>query len=201
MNIRYKTLEHGVKDESPFIGARLSAISCSIKCKGCKVRKLLKLPTITKTAEEIVAEIISYPENEGLILSQLEWSEQIDEMLEIIGVASAHGLKIMIHTGLDLLPFYDKIGKTAYKHSPKLQDAYSAWVFDGMFSTIGAILLDYKTPDGYFLKFGAYDKNSLSKYNSDGELVENSMFGVKLQSANQYVVHVLGENNDSEHKN
>lgn len=201
MDIRYKTLEHGIEGEAPFIGAKITAISCPIKCKGCKTRKLLKLPTQTNTSWNIISEIISHPENRGIIFSGLEWSEQADELLELVGVASQHGLEIMIHTGLEMIPFFDKLGAKLYKYDAKLSGEYSAWVFDGMFSTIGAVTLDYKTPKGYFLKYGKYDNGLLSKFDTEEEILANTPFGVKLQSSNQKVVHVKGDEDDTEHQN
>lgn len=204
MEIRYKTLEHGVEGEAPFIGARISAIGCKQKCKGCPIRKtLLKMPTFKKNVTEIISDIQSDPRNEGIILSHLEWSEQVDELLAIVETASSAGLQIMIHTGLDVIPFYERIGEHLYKSKVakgELSENYTRWFFDGMFSTIGSSVLDYKTPNGYFLKFGAYDRGLLSNFDSPEAADSKEVYGVKLTSKNQNVVHIVGDEGiDNEH--
>ena len=71
MNIHYKYFEHEVKDIAPFVGAMIGATDCKLKCKGCSDKSLKLLPILTKTGEEVIAEIKSNPNNKGIIFGRL----------------------------------------------------------------------------------------------------------------------------------
>ena len=99
MLIRHKQLIHERLEDAPFIGGLISSIGCEINCKGCFNQHLKRLPTVERTAEDIINEVKSNPFNCGLILGGLEWSEQYDEALELCKVARFNGMETMIYTG------------------------------------------------------------------------------------------------------
>ena len=193
MKIRIKQIEHERTEDAPFVGALVSSIGCKIGCKGCFNRHLKKLPTQEFEAEEIIEEILSNRLNEGIILGGLEWSEQTEELLEIVDKASKANLKIIIYTGKELLDFYDGIGREMYLKvtgNKEIEDSTEFGFFKGFFQTLGASALDYHTPNGYFLKCGGYDREKLHPTE------DYSKFGVNLVSTNQKLFEIRGEYND-----
>lgn len=182
MKIRYKTIEHERTEDAPFVGALISAIDCKFKCKGCFNRDIKKLPTLTKNAEEIIAEIKSNVFNEGIIFGGLEFSEQPLELLELCKLAAQAKLKIMIYTGCALEQFHARLGKACAKSLnypiPKDTD------IDLLHSWIGSQMLDYYIPDTYYIKCGQYDKDKL--------VPDKIQFGVTLASENQVIYEIKG---------
>jgi organic radical activating enzyme len=108
MKIRYKLLEHERFEDAPFVGCLISAINCHINCKGCFNQHLKEYPTLTKDAIEIIREIKNNPFNNGIVLAGLEWTEQPEEMQELIGIALDNGLKVMLYTGLSEQIFHER---------------------------------------------------------------------------------------------
>ena len=100
MIIKYKTIEHERYEDAPFIGALISSIDCHINCKNCFNQHLKELPTIEKSSQEIIDIIKANPFNQGIILAGLEWTEQPNEMRELINVALLNNLQVMLYTGL-----------------------------------------------------------------------------------------------------
>ena len=112
MIIRHKGLEHTVYGEAPFLGARLCAIGCSRGCKGCHNEHLKNnAEVIEETVESVVERVKRNPFNQGLILGGLEWTEQPEEMLELIRVAKDHGLEVMLYTHMGEEEFADRFGR------------------------------------------------------------------------------------------
>lgn len=107
--IRYKAIEHERMEDAPFIGALISAIDCHIGCKNCFNQHLKDRPTLLKTAEALIAEVRSNPFNEGLILAGLEWSEQPEELVELVAEALKSKLEVIVYTGLDLEVFLKRV--------------------------------------------------------------------------------------------
>ena len=182
MLIRYKRIEHENTSDAPFVSARISAIDCKFKCKGCFNQHLKKEPTLTATAEEIIAEIKSNPFNQGIILGGLEWSLQPLELVELVKVASQNGLQIMIYTGCDIKEFDKRIGiacadKVGYKEimdkPVKSEEDYLLLAY------IGGMVLDYYIPEDYYIKVGRYDREKLTS---------KSNFDVNLASENQFII-------------
>ncbi len=192
--IKYKTITHGVTDVAPFVGAVICAIDCKIKCKGCNTRSFKKLPTKKGLASDILLEITSHKENDGVILGGLEWSHQVTDMLTILELASEANLKIMIQTGLDILDFFQTIGVSRYEDAQKVKIDVTADNFDkAFFQTLGAVIVDFYTPNGYFLKCGKYDRENLAPE-------DYTAFGVHLASTNQkiYEIKESSDENKSE---
>lgn len=178
MKIRYKGIEHERKGDAPFVGALISAISCSFNCKGCFNKKLKREITMFATAEDLIDTVLSNPFNEGIILAGLEWTLQPLELLELCKVANQKGLKIMIYTGCDLEEFYKRIGKAVIRVT-------GADIPDDDVSVqtmVGRVTLDYFVSNTYYIKTGTYDKNEKDdNYYS---------LGIKLSSKNQMVYEI-----------
>lgn len=113
MMIRHKGIEHTVYGEAPFLAARICAIGCSRGCPGCHNEQLKNDDSLIRIQEvqEIVEEVRSNFFNEGLVLGGLEWTEQPEEMLELIRVAKDHGLKVMLYTHMGEEEFADRFGR------------------------------------------------------------------------------------------
>lgn len=182
--VEYKTITHGVTDVAPFVGAVICAVDCKLKCKGCNTRSFKKLPTKKTLAIDVFFEVASHKENEGIILGGLEWTHQIEDMLVLLELASELDLKIMVQTGLDVLDFFQTIGISRYEKTQNVKIDTTADNFDGaFFQTLGAIVIDYYTPKGYFLKCGKYDRENLAPE-------DYTAFGVHLASTNQKIYEI-----------
>lgn len=97
--INYKLIEHERVGDAPFIGALISACDCTFNCSNCFNQHIKKLKTITKSGEEIIAEIRSNVFNKGIIFAGLEWSLQPDECILLATEAKRHELLTMLYTG------------------------------------------------------------------------------------------------------
>jgi len=98
--IRYKGIYHDRLD-APFVGSLISAIGCHHDCPGCFHDNLKDGDYLVSTAEEIIKEIEDYKFSEGIILGGLEWTEQYDELLELLHCATISGLKVILYTHYD----------------------------------------------------------------------------------------------------
>ena len=108
LKIRYKTIENERYEDAPFVGALISSIDCHFKCKECFNQRVKELPTIEKTAAEIIKEVKLNVFNTGVILAGLEWSEQIEECYALIEEALNNKLKVMLYTGNSLEQIKEK---------------------------------------------------------------------------------------------
>ena len=99
MNINYKGLEHERTQDAPFVGALVSACDCKFDCTNCFNQKIKTLPTKTKDSVDIIKEITSNIFNKGIIFGGLEWTVQIDELLNLSKIAKQNGLLTMLFTG------------------------------------------------------------------------------------------------------
>lgn len=108
MLVRYKLIEHGVLGDAPFVGSRISGISCSNNCEGCCNQHLLYAPIKTAESYQVIDEVLEHPISAGVIFGGLEWSEQPEELLELVTLALQNGLEVMIYSHLDLIPFLRK---------------------------------------------------------------------------------------------
>ena len=100
--INYKTIEHERFEDAPFVGALISACDCKFNCKNCFNQKIKDLPVMSKSVDDIIAEIRSNIFNKGIILAGLEWSLQMDECIALATKAKANGLQTIIYTGADI---------------------------------------------------------------------------------------------------
>lgn len=100
--INYKTIEHERVEDAPFMGAVISACNCNYNCPNCFNQKLKELPTISKSVEDIIAEIKSNIFNKGIILAGLEWSIQMDECIALAKEAKINGLQTIVYTGANI---------------------------------------------------------------------------------------------------
>lgn len=101
--IKYKTIVHERIEDAPFVGALISACDCKFNCPDCFNQDVKKLPTITRSIEDIVTEITSDPFNHGVIFAGLEWTLQIEECIELAKECQKHNLQTMIYTGYGFL--------------------------------------------------------------------------------------------------
>lgn len=96
--MRHKGIEMGVLTDAPFIGARINAIDCCHNCPGCFNQHLHQEEIQHQPTREIISAIIDDVISEGIILGGLEWTEQKDDMLELIDAALAVELPVMLFT-------------------------------------------------------------------------------------------------------
>ncbi|HBH11504.1 MAG TPA: hypothetical protein DDX29_00035 [Clostridiales bacterium] len=97
--MRYKGILHNVLNDAPFIGAIIIAYNCHMSCKDCINEHLKKdVYTISNSTSEIIEQVKLNSLNEGIILSGLEWTEQPDDLVELVQAALADNLKVMVYT-------------------------------------------------------------------------------------------------------
>lgn len=109
MLIRFKKIDTEERtQDAPFMGALISSIGCNIGCKGCFNQHLKDMPTQEKESQAIIGEIKLNPFIQGIILGGLEWSEQPEEMMELVMVALKNSLQVMIYSGLKYEIFISK---------------------------------------------------------------------------------------------
>ncbi len=109
MDVRYKIIEDERVEDAPFVGALISGAYCHFNCRECFNQHLKNLPTCMTTSENLVHRVKKNPFNEGIILAGLEWSEQPEELIDIVKVAMAEQLKVMIYTGASLDLFLKRV--------------------------------------------------------------------------------------------
>jgi len=139
MEIRFKGVKQERMEDAPFIGAAISAIGCEHNCLNCFNQHLKEYPTLIMESQDLIDNIITNPINEGIILSGLEWTLQLNEMIDLLHTAKLHRLKTMLYTGSDIDDFMD------------------TWKYVCRFTSAHPLhdLLDY-------IKFGKYDEAQLS---------------------------------------
>ena len=93
------------------MGALIIAANCGNNCKDCFNQHLKNAPTYWHFAEDIIAEVLQNPFNNGIILGGLEWSEQPEEAIELIRCATASGLEVILYTGLPEHILFSRIPK------------------------------------------------------------------------------------------
>lgn len=131
MLVRYTAFEHNVCGEAPFVGARISGISCERNCPGCHNQHLLEEEVCELPDWNIIREVVENPFDEGIILGGLEWTEQPEEMEALVKRALFDGLQVMIYTSLDYSQFitrFPSLGGTnlLLKCGPYLEDFVSS---------------------------------------------------------------------------
>jgi len=86
-------------EDSPFIGALISAIDCKFKCNNCFNQDLKNLNTIENEPDQIIREVNKNSFNKGIIFGGLEWTLQKEELIELASKAKKNGLLTMLYTG------------------------------------------------------------------------------------------------------
>ena len=99
--INYKLIEHERCEDAPFVGALISACDCKFNCPNCFNQHIKSMPVISKSREDIIAEIKSNPFNQGIIFAGLEWTLQLRECISLAKLAKQEGLQTMLYTGND----------------------------------------------------------------------------------------------------
>lgn len=170
MKIRYKTIEHERTQDSPFIGAVISAIDCWENCANCFNQHLKSQETLEANVDEIITIVKSNPLNQGIILAGLEWTLQPDEMLALLYRAKRAGLKTMLYTDMTGNEFNRWLSleiRIRMPHDPAREPVHTNKYISAH--------LDY-------IKFGPYDETKKSE--------NYSSYGVNLASTNQYIMEV-----------
>ena len=173
MKIRYKVLEHERVEDSPFIGAVISAIDCWDNCPCCFNQHLMSLETMIADAAEIIAEVKSNPINEGIILAGLEWTLQPEEMFNLLYTARKAELKTMLYTSMTGNEFLRWFALEQKARSP----------FGSGFLTFQNGVSHYLN----YIKFGFYDETQKTE--------GYSSCNVSLASRNQYVREITQHEN------
>ena len=70
------------------------------------------METLEIESIEIVNMIKNNPFEKGIILGGLEWSNQPEELVELINLAKTNGLEVMVYTGLNEDEFYNVVNKS-----------------------------------------------------------------------------------------
>ncbi|MFW6377583.1 MAG: 4Fe-4S cluster-binding domain-containing protein [bacterium] len=97
--ITHKGIEHEIINDAPFVGAIITAPTCSKGCKNC-INEHLKYDGIyyNETADEIIEQVKNNKFNEGIILAGLEWTESESAMKILIFKALYNKLKVILYT-------------------------------------------------------------------------------------------------------
>lgn len=123
MKVRIKGIEFDRFEDAPFNGALLSSIDCHNNCKNCFNQSLKNLPNIEYESKELIEIIKENIFCEGVIFGGLEWTEQPEELKELVNLCILNNLKVIIYTGLTendfqkkyldlyILPIYIKFGR------------------------------------------------------------------------------------------
>lgn len=133
--ITYKGIEHERMGDAPFIGALIIAQKCSQLCPGCFNQHIKQDPNLFGTAESILDKVQSNAFNEGIILGGLEWTEQPEDLVDLVRLALWRGLKIMIYTRLTEEEFFEKFPMMSewspiyYKFGPYLEEHKHPYYF------------------------------------------------------------------------
>jgi len=133
--VHYKIIKDERTEDAPFVGALISAIDCKFDCINCFNQDVKNKPTLEKSHQDIIKEVLKDPFNKGIILAGLEWSLQPDELRLLVIEALQNNLQVIVYTGLteeifstkfpDLikLPIYIKFGR--YMEENKVDDYHS----------------------------------------------------------------------------
>ncbi|MDN5351578.1 MAG: hypothetical protein PWQ12_497 [Clostridiales bacterium] len=117
--MKYKGIVHNILNDAPFIGAVVIANRCSMPCEDC-INESLKsdVYTMEDSAEEIVETIQANGLNQGVILSGLEWTEQPEDLTNLVTAALNQHLEVMVYTHHSEKRFFEivpgLIGKKIY---------------------------------------------------------------------------------------
>lgn len=114
MIIRYKILEHERVEDAPFMGCLIAAVSCGLNCRHCFNQELKEYKTKRDDADDIIKKVKANPFNQGMIFGGLEWSNQPDELFELVRLCLNNELSVMIYTGLQQSIFFEKVPKLKY---------------------------------------------------------------------------------------
>ena len=117
--MKYKGIVHNILNDAPFIGAVVIANHCSMPCTDC-INEHLKSHeyTMDDSAETIVEKVKANGLNQGVILSGLEWTEQAEDLVELVETALSQGLDVMVYTHHSETAFFrivpQLVGKKIY---------------------------------------------------------------------------------------
>lgn len=97
MIIHHRGLYHDRLD-APFVGSLLFAVDCHHNCKGCCHADRHTGKVYESEDTKLIEEIKNYKFSEGIILGGFEWTEQLDELLDIIDLARSNNLEVILYT-------------------------------------------------------------------------------------------------------
>ena len=114
--VNYRGIIHERAEDAPFMGALIIAESCNNNCQGCFNQHIKDSPLYCRFANDIIDEVRTNPFNDGIILGGLEWSENPEDTIELIKLAKAARLQVMLYTGLTEEELYSRIPRSELQH-------------------------------------------------------------------------------------
>lgn len=103
--VNHRGIEYGILTDAPFLGARICAMDCSHNCPGCFNQHMRQAPYFTEYAADIIQKVIDNELCNGIILGGLEWTEQPEELRDLVDHALLRGLRVMIYTHMTIEEF------------------------------------------------------------------------------------------------
>lgn len=96
--MKIKGIQHERLGDAPFVGALIIANDCTQNCHGCFNQHLKMEESYEVSAESVVKLVKQNPLHQGVILGGLEWTEQPEDLRELVQEALAEGLEVMVYT-------------------------------------------------------------------------------------------------------
>ena len=97
MNIHHRGVYHDRLD-APFVGSLIFAADCHHHCRGCCHEDRHTKELLCTDSEVIIQEVLDYKFSQGIILGGFEWTEQPDELMDLVDKAYSKGLQIILYT-------------------------------------------------------------------------------------------------------
>lgn len=157
--IRYKTVIHGVEKYAPFTGALIVAPHWQRAFTDDTIEAYKEMPCLYKGHSVILNEVLSHPENKGLIFGGLDWSMNITGLVTLIDAGVKRGLKILINVPVSIEELEYGIGRyaiTKTKLDNVIEDAGGLQNID-LVRMIGSAYLDLITADKDFYIIAGLD--------------------------------------------
>lgn len=114
MLIHHRGIHHD-RFDTPFgVGTLVWAKDCHHHCPDCFHQDRFDLPILEEESKDIVAKINDNPFSVGIIFGGFEWTEQYDELLDLIEESRKNNLEIILYTHYtieDILVHYSELLK------------------------------------------------------------------------------------------
>lgn len=98
--MKYRGVYHDRLD-APFVGSLIFAYDCHHQCPGCCHGDRHTTKVYEATPEEIIQTVLDYGFSEGIILGGFEWTEQYQDLLDLLHCATEKNLRMMLYTHYD----------------------------------------------------------------------------------------------------
>ena len=93
-----KAIIHVDSEAAPFTGAVILTRDCICRCTGCHTNISQAISGFEMSVEEILEEVASNGENQGLTIGGVDWSDDLEEYLDLIEAALEINLEVMLYT-------------------------------------------------------------------------------------------------------